>query len=87
MKWRVGAKVPLNVYDGDRPVCQCHTNLDAILIVRAMNRVLPEEIRSLRIDAGTSSYGCGWNEAVEAIAKHIEDAGGGVLSTEEGEPK
>ncbi len=35
--WRVGSKVPLNVYDGDRPVCQCHTAEDAEAIVRAMN--------------------------------------------------
>jgi hypothetical protein len=35
--WRVGHKIPLNVYDGDRPVCQCHSNEDALLIVRAIN--------------------------------------------------
>lgn len=35
--WRVGGKVPLNVYDGDRPVCQCHTAEDAAKIVEAMN--------------------------------------------------
>jgi hypothetical protein len=23
--WRVGSKIPLNVYEGDRPVCQCHS--------------------------------------------------------------
>lgn len=37
MKWRVGNKVPVNVYDGDRPVCQCQTALDAKRIVRAVN--------------------------------------------------
>lgn len=35
--WRVGSKVPLNVYEGDRPVCQCHTAEDARRIVSAMN--------------------------------------------------
>ena len=35
--WRVGSKVPLNVYDGDRPVCQCHSEEDAARIVAAMN--------------------------------------------------
>lgn len=35
--WRVGGKVQLNVYDGDRPVCQCHTAEDAAKIVEAMN--------------------------------------------------
>ena len=37
MSWRVGSKVPLNVYEGDRPVCQCHTPEDAARIVAAMN--------------------------------------------------
>lgn len=38
-KWRVGTKVPLNVYEGDRPVCQCHTAEDAARIVAAMTSV------------------------------------------------
>jgi hypothetical protein len=43
MIWRQGRRVPINVYeDGEngesRPVCQCHTALDAALIVRAVNR-------------------------------------------------
>jgi hypothetical protein len=37
VKWRIGSQVPLNVYDGDRPVCQCHNEQDAILIVNAIN--------------------------------------------------
>lgn len=37
MSWRVGSKIPLSVYDGDRPVCQCHSVGDAALIVDAMN--------------------------------------------------
>lgn len=36
-KWRVGSHVPINVYDGDRPVCQCHTVEDAYRIVAAVN--------------------------------------------------
>ena len=36
-KWRVGTKVPLNIYDGDRPVCQCHKAEDATNIAAAMN--------------------------------------------------
>ncbi len=36
MSWRVGSKVPINVYEGDRPVCQCHTEEDAARIVMAM---------------------------------------------------
>lgn len=37
MKWRIGARVRLNVYDGDRPVCQCHNEEDAARIVDALN--------------------------------------------------
>jgi hypothetical protein len=38
MTWRVGKNVPINVYgDEDRPVCQCHTALDARRIVDAVN--------------------------------------------------
>jgi hypothetical protein len=36
-KWRVGTHVPVNVYEGDRPICQCHTALDAKRIVEAVN--------------------------------------------------
>lgn len=36
--WRVGSKVPLNVYEGDRPVCQCHDAKDAARIVAAVNQ-------------------------------------------------
>jgi hypothetical protein len=48
-RWRIGTKVPINVYDGDRPVCQCQTVGDAKLIVRAVNALRdsypPEEQR------------------------------------------
>ena len=36
-QWRVGRKVPINVYDGDVPVCQCQTAKYAQLIVKAVN--------------------------------------------------
>lgn len=36
-KWRTGARVPLNVYAGDRPICQCHNEEDARRIVEAVN--------------------------------------------------
>lgn len=35
--WRIGSKVPINVYAGNRPVCQCHTQEDALTIVSAVN--------------------------------------------------
>lgn len=38
--WRTGHKVKLNVYDGDRPVCQCHSQKDAERIVRAVNAMI-----------------------------------------------
>jgi hypothetical protein len=36
-KWRVGRHISLNVYEGDRPICQCHTAMDARRIVEAVN--------------------------------------------------
>lgn len=41
--WRVGTKVRLNVYEGDRPICQCHTEEDAARVVRAVNRMIANE--------------------------------------------
>lgn len=61
MSWRVGSKVPLNVYDGDRPVCQCHNVGDAALIVDAMNgceaqhAMLRAELQRLRSGASTEA--------------------------------
>jgi hypothetical protein len=46
-KWRQGRNVPINVYDDDRPVCQCHTALDARAIVDAMNNAEAIERRVL----------------------------------------
>ena len=37
-QWRVGGKVPLNVYEGDRPMFQCHTPEDAARIVALLNQ-------------------------------------------------
>ena len=38
MKWRVGTKVPLNVYDAtDKPICQCHTEESAAFLVDCVN--------------------------------------------------
>lgn len=47
MAWRVGSKVPINVYDNDRPVCQCQTVLDAKVIVRAVNEYLDRIAESM----------------------------------------
>lgn len=58
--WRVGTKIPINVYDNDRPVCQCQTAADAALVVRAVNRVIKQaahlsHLRELQHD--WDSYG------------------------------
>lgn len=37
--WRVGHHILINVYEGDRPICQCHNEADAALIVEAVNRM------------------------------------------------
>ena len=35
--WRQGDQVPINIYEGNRPVCQCHSATDAREIVQAVN--------------------------------------------------
>lgn len=48
-QWRTGGKVPINVYDADRPVCQCHSAEDAARIVDAMNRLTALEADKQRL--------------------------------------
>jgi hypothetical protein len=54
MSWRVGKTVLLNVYDGGRPVCQCHYAddaeriVDAVNLVRWLGDVAPETLRTWR---------------------------------------
>lgn len=45
MIWRQGTQVPINVYDGDRPVCQCHNEEDAKLICLAVNYWNEEQLK------------------------------------------
>ena len=52
MSWRLGRKVPINVYDEDRPVCQCHTVTDARLIVKAVNRL--NSVEMTKVIEGTT---------------------------------
>jgi hypothetical protein len=47
-EWRTGTNVKLNVYEGDRPVCQCHSQVDAERIIRAMNSG-PELLEALKL--------------------------------------
>jgi hypothetical protein len=39
LRWRVGGKVPLNVYENDEPMFQCHTPEDAARIVAMLNAI------------------------------------------------
>lgn len=66
--WRVGAKVPLNVYEGDRPVCQCHTKEDACRIVAAVNGLIAETTRA---NEGAERV----RELHDEIARHIAERG------------
>lgn len=43
--WRVG-RFPIHVYDGDTPICTCHTPEQAARIVAAVNA--EEEMKLLR---------------------------------------
>ncbi len=65
MRYRVGTKVPINVYDGDRPVCQCHNEDDASTIVVAMNSRETLLLRAIDV---------GW-KAVHLPKLEAEDSG------------
>lgn len=52
-RWRVGTKVPLNVYDGERAVCQCHNPEDAARIVEAMDLYTLRHVDAYHEDYGT----------------------------------
>jgi hypothetical protein len=62
--WRTGKQVPINVYDGDRPVCQCHSEQDAKRIVVAVN--LADDLASLPLSGG---------EIAQALRQGIERSG------------
>ncbi|NAE18016.1 hypothetical protein [Enterococcus hirae] len=67
--WRVGRRVPIHVYEGDRPVATFHNADDARAAMLAVNTVrsglldgdVPEKIRR---DT--------WREALEGAAQAIE---------------
>lgn len=42
LTWRVGGKVALNVYEGDRPMFQCHTPEDAQRVIELLNAGIAE---------------------------------------------
>jgi hypothetical protein len=64
--WRVGNKVPINVYEDDRPVCQCHNEIDAKAIVDAMNG--ESAIRELIAQAEQK----GWTDCLRHVQASLE---------------
>lgn len=56
--WRTGSRVPLNVYKGDVPICQCHTPEDAIDIVTGMNAVAVLKARVSELEIGRKTMQC-----------------------------
>lgn len=93
--WRVGSKVPINVYAGNRPVCQCHTEADAAHIVRAVNRLatpLPagtEEALFVRwMEQRAPETLRRWRQAFERETSHgrTADTAPPLVSTETTEP-
>lgn len=82
--WRVGGKIPLNVYDGDRPVCQCHSVEDASRIVTAMNGATAllrerDELKARvqdRTDTELAAYSAGLEHGrKEAVKRCLEIIG------------
>ncbi len=65
-RWRVGHKVPINIYEGDnpgRPICQVHNEGDARRIVDAVNATLGPHKWSM---AGfCMNCGATWSAGVE----------------------
>lgn len=74
MTWRVGGKVPLNVYEGDKPMFQCHTPEDAARVAGLLNDVqhvwdvLRNEHRPENCDHQRRGYYC---QVCEDLKKHF----------------
>ncbi len=80
IRWRQGKKVKLNVYEGSRPVCQCHNEQDAEIIVDAYNHLAQMVEETTYLVRNTP----GFKEALEdvhippnaAFDKEMEAVGG-----------
>ena len=79
--WRVGKNVPINVYEGDRPICQCHTALDAKRIVAAVNGTLLREVLPQLRWANIHGSRC--DELIAEIEAVVEPSAEGEVSREE----
>jgi len=66
-RWRVGSKVKLNVYFDDRPICQCHSEADAMMISCGMNFDLASIARQRK-----ECTMVGWAEMERRIQQAIE---------------
>jgi hypothetical protein len=86
MTWRVGRKVPINVYDGDTPVCMCQTPEYAAAIVAAMNAQIAgaPEVWEYRVGAPTYGYTEFTNSLVTA-EEWARLHGGAILRRRPGE--
>ncbi len=65
-RWRVGRKVPINIYEGEnpgRPICQVHNEEDARRIVGAVNATLPRFSWHAWTVGGCANCGVAWTAA------------------------
>jgi len=87
--WRVGGKVPLNVYEGDRPTFQCHTPEDAARIVELLNGAEyaeQEHQARLQAEAELSAIAKIVGAAdLDRIAEHVEGYCAGLHASFEAE--
>jgi hypothetical protein len=65
-RWRVGNKVPINVYEDDIPQFQCHLPEDAARIVSLLNRETELAEENLRLRQALEEIRCK-QRAAEAL--------------------
>jgi hypothetical protein len=89
--WRVGEKVPLNVYLNDKPMFQCHTPEAAAMVVEKLNanerltaRVAELEWANQNIGRQLLGHSEAVNHAVEEIDRLREALKGCLNELEDG---
>lgn len=65
--WRVGRKVALNVYEGDRPAFQCHTPEEAARVVGLLNAALKQPVLTREQIMGAVARGWCHRQAASTI--------------------
>ena len=75
-QFRVGGKVPLNVYEGDRPVFQCHTPEEAARFVALLNAGLDKRQAAPRVtrEQRMAAEGITEEDIAETMPPKPEDA-------------